>query len=121
MEMIERLLGIFFRHQIVIKMFHFQTKYYGAHKASDTYLDKFNSNFDQFMEVAQGRYGRITARNINLNVSTASDENIISELDDLINLLSEMERNFANIKELLAIRDTMMADAQQFKYLLTFK
>lgn len=28
-------------HQIIMKLFHFQTELYGAHKASDTYLEKF--------------------------------------------------------------------------------
>ena len=28
-------------HQIVLKLFHFQTTTYGAHKASDAYLEKY--------------------------------------------------------------------------------
>lgn len=35
-------------------MFHFQTKNYGAHKASDKYPEKFAVNFDRYVEVVHG-------------------------------------------------------------------
>src|SRR5271170_3763321 len=56
----QQILPWFFRHQIYIKMFHFQTKKYGAHKASDSYLEKFSANMDRFVETMQGVTGQVT-------------------------------------------------------------
>ena len=53
-------INIFFEHQLTIKMFHFQTKKYGAHKAADKYLVKYQANLDRYMEVYQGEKGRLS-------------------------------------------------------------
>ena len=47
-------------HHIAMKMFHFQTDSYAAHKASDTYIEEFLKFHDTFMETAQGIYGKMT-------------------------------------------------------------
>ena len=49
-------------HQVVLKLFHFQTETYGSHKASDEYLEKYALIMDKFLEIAQGIYGKITLK-----------------------------------------------------------
>ena len=95
------IIKIFFQHQLEIKMYHFQTKLYGAHKASDMYHGGFLEKMDKFLEAAQGIAGQTKLQTVDLKFKT---------LDDMI----------IN-KDLLAIRDEMIADANQFKYLLLFK
>lgn len=118
--LIEQLLTVFFQHQIKLKMYHFQTKKYGAHKASDSYLDKLASNFDKFMEVAQGAFGKVETNKININVITIDDNNIYEELDNYINILRKLDGSLKDYSELLNIRDELVADAIQLKYLLSF-
>ena len=117
----EDILMFFFRHQIKIKMYHFQTESYGAHKASDSYLETFEQKLDKFMEVAQGIVGKLQTKNINLNIATVNDKTILEELNTFIKTLRMFDKVIATYSELLNIRDEMVGDAEQFKYLLTFK
>lgn len=111
----------FFRHQLIIKLFHFQTKKYGAHKTSDAYLSKFLKLYDDFLETAQGIYGRINIKQVNIPVQTTNDNSIISFIDKFCNYLSSFETTCnINNTDLLNIRDEILGEADQFKYLLTF-
>lgn len=116
---LEGLLEAFFEHQIIIKMYHFQTKKWGAHKASDKYLCKFGANLDHFLEVAQGITGRVDQKKISVTAKMATDgASIEKNLDTFIKLVNSAR--FKGHPELHAIIDTMVADAQQLKYLLMF-
>lgn len=109
-------------HQIVLKLFHFQTELYGAHKASDAYLEKFAQTMDKFLEIAQGIYGKITLKKYTLSGSSHSDENIIKHIDGMITLLREkIDDVLGEYTDLINIRDELVGDAEQLKYLLTFK
>jgi DNA-binding ferritin-like protein len=109
-------------HQIVIKLFHFQTKLFGAHKASDAYLEKFAQTMDKFLEIAQGIYGKITIKKYTLTGSSHSDDNIVKNLDGIITSLREnIDDILQEYTDLINIRDELVGDAEQLKYLLTFK
>lgn len=118
---LEKLVRVFFKHQMQLKMFHFQTKGYGAHKASDSYSETFADNFDKFMEVSQGTFGRLETNNISLSFDTLTDETIAIELDKFIDLMRQLDAYLIRNSDLLNIRDEMVGNAQQLKYLLTFK
>lgn len=111
---------ILFVHQLKWKMFHFQTKNYGYHKASDKYLKKYTLNLDRLLEVLQGKYGRISTKEINLKFDVVSDTNHDKPLNNFINFLNDMN-TMVKDPDVLAIRDEMLADVKQFKYLLSFK
>ena len=119
MDKLNQLLQIFYHHQIVLKTFHFQTTSYAAHKASDAYLEKFATNMDRFMEVAQGVYGRVTLKEIDMKVQVGKD--ISCNVKDMVKVLSVGSGFYQNNTDLLAIRDEMLADANQLLYLLTFE
>ncbi len=121
MDLLSSILTIFFSHQLKLKIFHFQTKGYGSHKASDSYLTKFEDNLDKFFEVAQGVYGKLNMDNFKIECKTINDDNIMTELDKFIKLLLSFDEQFKGCPELLNIRDDMLGDLKQFKYLLTFK
>jgi len=119
----DELLGVFFEHQVKIKMFHFETTLYSGHKASDKYLKKFEKNFDKFMECLQGKTNKLNTNNININA------NMVKSIDDLVNYLKETVQYFTNDKfnveirdsALFNIRDEIVDDIYQFIYLLTFE
>ena len=119
-EVMEFLLKVFFEYQIQIKMFHFQTKTYAGHKSSDEYLQKVNDKFDKFMEVAQGIFGKFTIANINIKATMMNDNNIIEHVDSFIHILKKTSGCYKDKSDLMNIRDDIIGDANQFKYLLTF-
>lgn len=108
----------FFQHQLTMKMYHFQTNNYGAHKAADKYLVKYAANFDRFMEVWQGANGRLANNNIQVKFNTVNDDTVTIHLNNMVDFLINM--NDLTV-DLSTIRDEMVADIQQLKYLLTFK
>ena len=109
-------------HQIVMKLFHFQTELYGAHKASDAYLEKFANTMDKFLEIAQGIYGRLTIKKFKLEGSSHTDENIMKHIEGIITLLrTRIDDVLDNYTDLINVRDELVGDAEQLKYLLSFK
>lgn len=118
---IETLITYMFKHEMQMKMYHFQTEKYGAHKASDDYITKFRANSDRFLEVAQGLLGKSKERSLTILFNTKDDSSICQCLDDFIASMRLLEVTFATNYEMLNLRDEMIADAIQLKYLLTFK
>lgn len=117
----DTLLCVFFNHHLKIKMFHFQTHYYGRHKSSDVYLEQFQLNYDKFMEVYQGIYDKVSTNHINIKFNIVDDNTIFDELDTFADILKGFDKLLSNNNDLLNIRDEMLAEANQFKYLLKFK
>jgi hypothetical protein len=109
-------------HQVVMKLFHFQTDHYGSHKTSDAYIEKYSNTFDKFLEIAQGIYGKITLKKYSLVGSSHNDENIVKHLEGMITYWrTKMDDILGNYSDLINIRDELVGDAEQMKYLLTFK
>lgn len=118
--LIHETLEDFFDHQILVKMFHFQTKVYGHHKAADAYLGKFLLNMDRFMEGAQGRYGIVKTTEFSTKLKMWTDKTAPNELRSFIAKLLSLSEPLQKDTDLLNIRDEMVADANQFIYLLNF-
>jgi hypothetical protein len=118
-----QILPFFFRHQIYVKMFHFQTSKYGAHKASDGYLEKFAANMDRFVEVMQGIVGQVNNDSMVLQPFTFNEYRSSKQMVDKLNLFVKSLESLKLDKQtgLINIRDEMIADAQQFIYLLNFE
>lgn len=106
-----------FEHQLIVKMFHFQTKFHGRHKSSDQYLTGFAETFDKFFEVLQGIYGRLPTKGLQLRIETATDLNIGQHLAQFRRLLVRLPLPDT---ELLNIRDEMLGLLDRFAYLVTF-
>lgn len=119
MNNFETLLKHMFIHMIRIKMYHFQCPKYGQHKISDTYFDEFNKKFDKFFEIAQGIHSRFTIVDFKLPSFDICPKNIVLHLNHFIEMMQSLD-NIINNKELLTIRDDMINDVSQFKYLLSF-
>ena len=119
-KLLNQLVQYFFKHQIVMKMYHFQTKKYGAHKASDSYLDTFLGKFDSFMEIAQGAYGTLDLQQTEMNIIMVNDETIFTHLDEYIETLKSLDSRIKHTA-LINLRDEMLGDTDQLKYLLKFQ
>lgn len=112
-----------------VKLYHWKTHSYAAHKATDELYSKLNENADHFIEVLLGKCGnRIhleSVKHISLkdfsheSQLTREMENFKSFLVGLDGQLKQMD-NMTN-SDLLNIRDEMLSNVNQFLYLMTFK
>ena len=135
----------FFQIQNTIKFSHWRTKSYSEHKALDGYLDKFLDKMDEFIEIWQGKYGRIDikGKSVDMVVQKVNGKDLVRYLDVLVSFfLGEKSKNCKNFKisgkknycritlmniisskdtDLLNIRDEIVGAINQLKYLLTLK
>jgi len=112
----------FFQHYITIKLFHFQTNQGFRHVKIDKYTGKFLENFDQFMEVFQGEFGTIDTKVVKIEVKAKDDVTILKHFDEMIDFLRDLRADNQKLStELQTIRDQMLIDLQQIKYLFTFQ
>ena len=109
---------------IMIKLYHWKTHSYAQHKATDELYSKLNENIDQFVEVLLGKNSnRVYMLEKHMKMY---DLNYKSELREHIfefrQFFTDMNHVFDPKKDsdLLSIRDVILADLNQFLYLLTF-
>lgn len=115
------LLLLFFQYQQSLKIYHFQAKRYAAHKASDKLYGSFTEHLDKFFEVYQGRVGRVPKITKGMvPLKSLTDKEMIGYTKKVVGLL-EKEKKSIKYGELINILEEIIADMQQFLYLLTFK
>lgn len=148
-ESAELVMLSFFQMQNTLKFAHWRTKSYATHKALDKFMKHFLDKMDEFIEVWQGKYGRIQFMENNgntnreLKVYQIGYDNLQRYLDVLVGFLvgsndknckkyevlakkdycgiTVMDVIDKNDVDLMNIRDEILADINQLKYLLTLK
>jgi hypothetical protein len=119
---------IFFEVLLMVKLFHWKTHSYPAHKATDELYSKLNSNIDSFIEILLGKSGTRTIltdhKTMRLLDFNSQDE-FEREMKEFKNYLVALNDNKAmqlmSNSDLYNIRDTILGDINQFLYLLSFK
>ena len=133
----------FFQIQTSLKFSHWRTKSYSEHKALDEFLDKFIDNMDKFIEIYQGKYGRIDfkGRSGSMVIQRVNGKDLVRYLDVLIGFFGgirsknckkykiDSKKTYCGITlldiikdtdtDLLNIRDEIVGSINQLKYLLT--
>jgi DNA-binding ferritin-like protein len=108
----------------MIKLYHWKTKSYSQHKATDELYAKMQENVDRFVEVLLGkdetRIQMIEKRIYLLDMN--SKEEFKKRLLTYRKFLTDMNIYFddSNDTDLLNIRDELLADLNQFLYLFSF-
>jgi hypothetical protein len=114
------IVNVFFNIRDQIKLYHWQTMSFSEHKSTDELVKSLDTNIDKFVEVYMGRYGRPyineTLRVKNLTVSGIRTF-IKKSSDWLAEKLPSMLKKTDT--DLLNIRDEMLSNLNQVKYLLT--
>jgi len=106
-----------------VKLYHWKTRSYSQHKATDELYERLNENIDKFVEVLLGKSSsriNMIEKNIYLkDYSETSDfKQKIYEFREFLKDLS-IYFNDRNDSDLLSIRDDILADINQFLYLMT--
>lgn len=113
----------FFTMREQIKLYHWQTKSYPRHKATDAVIDSLDTSIDKYVEVYMGKYGRMkmTSANSSIHVSNLSEKTIIRFIHKCIQYLQTtlVKKLKETDTDLLNIRDEMLAELNQLLYLFT--
>ncbi len=114
----------FFTLRDQIKLYHWQTRVYARHKATDEVIEKLDGHIDQFVEVYIGKYGRpkLTGASATIRVNNLSEKSVLGFIKKAIQML--LGDCMKGLKEsvdtdLFNIRDEMVADLNQLLYLFT--
>ena len=117
-----------------VKLYHWKTTSYSTHKATDDLYSKMGELTDKFVEVMLGKEelggrskllnGGSSARAYVLNLSLySSNTDFKKQIEQyktfLINVSNDPVFNSGENVDLLAIRDELLAELNQFLYLLS--
>ena len=118
----------FFETLLMIKLFHWKTKSYATHKATDDLYSSINGNMDKFIEVLLGKTNTridLTSQGTIQLIDLTSQEQLKSKIDDfkgyLVGLTTDRNIEQMTNTDLLNIRDEILGDLNRFLYLLTFQ
>jgi hypothetical protein len=115
---------IFFEMLTTVKLYHWKTKSYAQHKATDELYQHLNENIDKFVEVWLGKdESRIKMIEKKLNLLEYTNTTDFKEkMYKYRDFLTDMNKHFNEKKDsdLLSIRDDILVDVNQFLYLMTF-
>lgn len=105
-----------------IKVYHWQTYSFAQHKSFGEFYDSLSEKIDEFVETYQGIFGRIKAETGSFEFSVQNlGTDYIKAIDGWISYLKSFseDEDLKSHSDLLNIRDEMLGDLNQLKYLLT--
>lgn len=108
----------------IVKTRHWKTMSYSEHKATDNLYESLNTHIDEFVEVLLGKQQSrvdLVAEQLQL-IGTSTKMEFRSKILGYRKMLSDLNIVFdsARDSDLLSIRDTILADLNQFLYLTSF-
>ena len=124
----QRIVTMFLQMLNTVKLYHWKTSSHAQHKATDELYGNLNTNIDTFVEVMLGKTGgRVNLTFVKtlplLDYTNVADfkREIAKYKQFLIDMNKDTTLNITNNSDLLNIRDEILANLNQFTYLLTFK
>jgi DNA-binding ferritin-like protein len=118
------LISTFLTMQNQLKVFHWQTRSHAAHQAFGEAYKEMDELIDEFIEIYQGKRGRIMARDhfaMKLsNIPDKPETTLASYCEWLCGPLTENLDSHSDT-DLMNLRDEMKAVLNKTRYLLTLK
>jgi hypothetical protein len=108
----------------VVKIYHWKTRSYAQHKATDELYGRLNENIDKFIEILLGKdesrfkLFHETCRPIDTANKHDFKERIYKYRSFLMDLSAHFDPHMDS--DLLSLRDEIVGDVNQFLYLMTF-
>jgi len=117
---------MFFKFQHELKLYHWQTRSYSRHKATDQLYENLLANIDEFIEVFMGKYKkRVSLSQEPLMIRSFTQQNAIHLLVELSEFLSSIDvllpRHTTGVTDLLNIRDELLGYVDQTIYLFSLE
>ena len=113
------------RLQNQLRVLHWQTDSYAQHKAFGKAYEGLDGLIDSLVEVHQGKYGKIsfsTPLSIDLvNFDEMSIDDVLIEVTDYLSTKFDGMVDTTKDTDCLNIRDSILQEINQLKYLLTLK
>lgn len=108
-----------------VKVYHWNTKSYPRHKATDQFVENIDKLTDSFVEIYIGRYGREAAlgKEMVITLPGFTEKSIIKFFEEARVWLSDKVPKLISEKDtdLLNIRDEILGEINQTLYLFTLK
>ena len=115
----------FFIMRDQIKIYHWQTRQYGRHKATDEAIQALDEHIDTYVEVYMGKYGRpkFTPNTNTLKLKNLNEKTILTFVNTCINVLKTIlvKHLKPSDTDLFNIRDEMLGELNQLLYLFTLR
>ena len=108
-----------------IKLYHWHTRVYSRHIATDNVLGKLEKSIDSYVEIYIGKYGRprVSGKNASITLQNLSEAGatrlIVAAVKYLQGPLTKTLK--AIDTDLMNVRDEIIADLNQLLYLFTLK
>jgi DNA-binding ferritin-like protein len=115
------MVNTFFDMLHTIKLYHWNTKKYPEHKATDELYERLNEHIDKFVEVLLGKDASRIHHSKSHVTPCTNTQQIKKKIHDYQEFLLHMNQVLDPVRDtdLLNIRDEILADLNQFLYLLT--
>jgi len=122
----DEIVRAFFTFQHELKLYHWQTKSYSRHKATDKLYEKLLESVDEFIEVYMGKYNKrvclgqqpITVRTFTQKSAT----NLLAEFSDFLTSIDYLlPQHKTGVTDLLNIRDELLGYVDQTIYLFSLE
>jgi hypothetical protein len=108
-----------------IKLYHWQTKVYSRHIATDKILQTLDTSIDSFVEIYIAKYGRprLSGKNASILLHNLTEAGATRMIHAAIKYIQGplSKRLQINDTDLFNIRDEIVADLNQLLYLFTLK
>ena len=106
-----------------VKLYHWQTRSYARHKATDEAVDRLDEHIDKYVEVYMGKYGRprLTGEAASFKLTNMTEAGGVRCIQAALKYLAgPLTRTLKPADSDLAnIRDEMIADLNQLLYLFS--
>jgi hypothetical protein len=106
-----------------LRIFHWQTDSYAAHKAFGKTYEAMDGLIDSFVETYMGAFGRSKpTTTFQIYLKPLIDYSMVDEtLEDFEFYLKNMDKEIPDKSDLLNIRDEMLGAINTLRYLLSLK
>jgi len=108
-----------------IKLYHWQTRIYSRHIATDKILEELEKHIDSFVEIYIGKYGRprITGKNATISLQNLTEAGATRLIQAAVRYLQgPLTKSLkAGDTDLANIRDEIVGELHQLLYLFTLK
>lgn len=116
--------NFFFTLREQIKLYHWQTKSFARHKATDDVIKALDESIDTYVETYMGKYGRpkLTARSNTVRIRNLSESTVVSFIKAAIRTLQGPLVAGLDAKldtDLFNVRDEMLGELNKLLYLFT--